>query len=126
MSLLVLAAAIALFLGSIGIYGVISYVVSHRTAEIGVRLALGADPDNVRRIILSQGMKLAVAGIAIGLVAAAAMSGLLGTLLYEVSPLDPLTLIGSSVVFLSVAALACVIPARRAAHTAPAEALRGE
>ena len=123
MSLLVLAAIIALFLGSVGIYGVISYVAIQRTSEIGVRLALGADAEGVRRMILMQG-RLAGAGVVIGLLAATAMGQLLTSLLYGVSPLDPLTLVGGSVVFLAVAALAGVIPARRAARTPPAVALQ--
>jgi putative ABC transport system permease protein len=125
MSLLVLAAMIALFLGSVGIYGVISYVASQRTAEIGVRMALGADEGGVRTMILMQGMRLAGAGVVIGLLAAGGMGRLLTSLLYGVSPLDPVTLVGGSVIFLAVAALAGVIPARRAARTPPAVALEG-
>jgi ABC-type antimicrobial peptide transport system permease subunit len=124
MSLLVLAAMIALFLGAVGIYGVISYVASQRTSEIGVRMALGAESGAVRTMILMQGMKLAGLGVVIGLLAAAAMGRLLTTLLYGVSPLDPLTLVGGSVIFLAVAALAGIIPARRAARTPPAVALQ--
>jgi len=124
MSILVLAAMIALFLGSVGIYAVMSYVASQRTTEIGVRLALGADARGVRRMILMQGMRLAVAGVVIGLLAAAAMGRLLTSLLYGVGPLDPLTLVGGSVIFLAVAALAGAIPARRAARTPPAVALQ--
>lgn len=125
MTLLVLAAIISLFLGSVGVYGVISYVASQRTAEIGVRMALGADPWGVRNMILMQGMRIAGAGVLIGLLAAAAMGRLLTSLLYGVSPLDPLTLVGGSVIFLAVAALAGVIPARKAARTPPAVALQG-
>ena len=123
MSLLVLAALIALFLGSVGIYGVISYVASQRTSEIGVRMALGADVGGVRTMILMQGMRLAGIGIVIGLLAAAAMGRLLTSLLYGVSPYDALTLVGGSVIFLAVAILAGVIPAQRAAGTPPAVAL---
>ena len=124
MSLLVVAALIALFLGSVGIYGVISYVASQRTSEIGVRLALGADTRGVRTMILMQGMRLAGAGVVIGLLAAVAMGRLLTSLLYGVSLLDPLTLVGGSVIFLAVAVLAGIIPARRAARTPPAVALQ--
>ena len=113
-----------LFLGSVGIFGVISYVASQRTAEIGVRLALGADTGGVRRMILLQGMRLALAGVVVGLVAAVAMGRLLTSLLFGVDPVDPLTLVGGSVIFLVVAALAGVIPARRAARTPPAVALQ--
>ena len=122
--LLLLAALIALFLGSVGIYGVISYVASQRTAEIGVRMALGADSSGVRTMILMQGMRLAGAGVVIGLLAAVAMGRLLTSLLYGVSPLDPLTLVGGSMIFLAVAVLAGIIPARRAARTPPAVALQ--
>ncbi len=126
MSLLVLALAIALFLGSVGIYGVLSYVATQRTAEMGVRLALGADPGAVRKIIVSQGMLLAGLGVAAGLVGAVALGSVLSSLLYEVSPLDPLTLVGVSVVFLTVAAMASAIPAQRAARTPPAVALQAD
>ena len=124
MSLLLLATIIALFLGSVGIYGVISYIVSQRTPEIGVRLALGADSKKVRRMILMQGMKLAGVGVVIGLLAAAAMGHLLNSLLYGVSSFDPLTFVGGSLIFLVVAALAAVIPAMRASRIPPAVALQ--
>ncbi len=126
MTLLALAALIALFLGSVGIYGVISYTVSQRTAEIGVRVALGADPGQVRGLVIAQGMKLAVAGVGVGLLAAAALGRILSSLLYSVSPLDPLTLVGGSLLFLAVAGFASAVPAMRAARTHPAEALRAE
>ena len=124
MSLLLLAAFIALFLGSVGIYGVISYIVSQRTSEIGVRLALGADSKRVCRMILIHGMKLAGAGVVIGLLAAAAMGRLLTSLLFGVSSFDPVTFVGGSVVFLAVAALAAIIPALRASRIPPAVALQ--
>ena len=124
MTLLVLAAIIALFLGSVGIYGVISYIVSQRTSEIAVRLALGADSKKVRRMILVHGMKLSGAGVVIGLLAAVAMSRLLTSLLYGVSSFDPVTLVGGSLIFLAVAALAAVIPALRASRIPPAVALQ--
>lgn len=126
MSMLVLASLVALFLGSVGIYGVLSYVATQRTAEMGVRLALGADAGTVRKIILSQGMLLAAVGVAVGLAGAVALGGVLSSLLYEVSPADPLTLIGVSVVFLTVAAGASLIPAARAARTPPGVALRAD
>ncbi len=126
MTLLGLAAAIALFLGAVGVYGVLSYVATQRTAEMGVRLALGAEPSNIRGMILGQGILLGGVGIAIGLAGAAALSGVLGSLLYGVSPLDPLTLTIVAAVFLAVAALASAVPAERAARTHPAVALRGD
>ena len=124
MSLLVLAALIALFLGSVGIYGVISYIVNQRTPEIGLRLALGADAKHVRRMILMQAMRLAGTGVLVGLVAVAGLGRLLASLLYGVSPFDPLTLVGGSVIFLAVAALAAIIPALRASRIPPAVALQ--
>ena len=126
MSLLLLAALVALFLGSVGIYGVLSYVATQRTAEMGVRLALGADAAGVRKIILSQGMLLAAVGVAVGLAGAIALGGVMSSLLYGVSPADPLTLVGVSLVFIAVAAGASLIPAARVARTPPAVALRAD
>ena len=124
MSVLVIAALIALFLGAVGIYGVLSYVVSLRIPEIGTRLALGASPGAVRRMVLSQGMRLAGAGALMGLVAAIAVGRVMVALLYGVSPFDPVTLVATSAIFLSVAVLASLVPAARAARTAPVDALR--
>jgi predicted permease len=124
MSLLLLAAIVSLFLGSVGIYGVISYIVSQRTSEISVRLALGADSGAVQTMVLMEGMKLAVIGVVIGLLAAVALGRLLTSLLYGVTSFDPLTLVGGSVIFLTVAALASIIPAHRAASTPPAASLQ--
>ena len=124
MSLLLLAAIVSLFLGSVGIYGVISYIVSQRTSEICVRLALGADSGAVHTMVLMEGMKLAATGVVIGLLAAVALGRLLTSLLYGVTSFDPLTLVGGSVIFLAVAALASIIPAKRAAGTEPAAALQ--
>ncbi len=126
MSLLLLAAAIALFLGAVGIYGVLSYVASQRTAEMGVRFALGADAGHVRKIILLHGMTLAGGGVGVGLLGAVGLSGLLESLLFEVSPLDPATLVSVAVLFLVVAAAASAVPAERAARTPPAVALRAD
>jgi hypothetical protein len=126
MTLLVLASAIALFLGAVGVYGVLSYVAVQRTPEMGVRLAMGADGATVGKIILSQGLILAGVGVALGLGGAAALSRVLGSLLFGVSPLDPMTLATVSGIFLAVAALASAVPATRAANTPPAIALRGD
>jgi ABC-type antimicrobial peptide transport system permease subunit len=126
MTLLMLASAIALFLGAVGVYGVLSYVAAQRTPEMGVRLALGADGSTVGKIILAQGMVMAAIGVALGLGGAAALSGVLGSLLFGVSPLDPLTLATVSAIFLGVATLASALPAGRAARTHPAIALRGD
>jgi len=124
MSVLVIAALIALFLGSVGIYGVLSYVVSLRTPEIGTRLALGASPGAVLRMVLSQGMRLAGLGVLIGLVAAVTLGRVIVSQLYGVSPIDPVTLGGASAIFVAVATLASLLPAARAARTAPVDALR--
>ena len=126
MTLLVLASIVALFLGAVGVYGVLSYVAVQRTPEMGVRMALGADGSTVGKIILSQGLILAGVGVVLGLGGAAALSGVLGSLLFGVSPLDSLTLATVSGVFLAVAALASAVPAIRAANTPAAIALRGE
>ena len=123
-SVLTIAAVIALFLGAVGIYGVLSYVVSQRTAEIGIRTALGATPQVVRRMVLSQGMWLVALGVAVGLVAAIALGRLLATQLYGVSPVDPVTIVVAAVIFAAVAALASLLPALRAAGTSPLDALR--
>jgi predicted permease len=117
--LVALFAALALTLAAIGIYGVISYAVSQRTREFGLRMALGAQAGDVRRLVLRQGVKLALMGVALGLVGALALGRVLWSLLYQVSAADPAT-------FTSVAALACYLPARRATAVAPAEALRSE
>ena len=124
MTLLLLAAVIALFLGSVGIYGVISYTVAQRTDEIGVRLALGADAPQVRWMILMQGMRLAAVGVVVGLLAAVAMGRLMTSLLYGVSPFDVTTFVIGAVIFLVVAALAGIIPAVRASRIPPAVALQ--
>ncbi|HET8698547.1 MAG TPA: ABC transporter permease, partial [Gammaproteobacteria bacterium] len=113
MSLLVLSALIALFLGAVGLYAVLSYVVSQRAPEIGIRSALGATPQTVRRMFLSQGMRLALAGVLIGLVAAVAFGRVLLAQLYGVSPVDPVTLVAGAAIFLAVAALASLLPAAR-------------
>jgi predicted permease len=123
-SMLTLAAVVALFLGSVGIYAVLSYVVSQRTAEIGIRSALGATPGNLRRMILSQGMWLAGIGVLLGLAAAVALARLLAAQLYGVEPFDPVTIAAAAAIFVAVALVACLLPAARAASTAPLDALR--
>ena len=124
MSLLLIGALIAVFLGMVGIYGVLSYLVSLRTAEIGIRSALGASPGDVRRMVLSQGMRLGALGVLLGLVAAVALGRVMRTLLYDTSPVDPVTLVAVSVIFMAVAIFASVVPAARAAGTSPVRALR--
>jgi putative ABC transport system permease protein len=125
-ALLGVASGIALLLGLVGIYGVISYVVGQRTREIGVRLALGATASSVRDMIVRHGLLLAATGALVGLVAAAALSSVLATILYGVSPLDPVTYASVAVALVVVSLAACWIPANRAAGVDPAQALRME
>jgi putative ABC transport system permease protein len=124
MVLLTIAAGVALLLGLIGIYGVISYIVSQRAGEIGVRIALGAQPGNVARLILRQGGTVALGGIAVGFATALAGSRLVASLLYGVSPRDPAIFAATTFTLLGVALLACWLPARRAARINPVETLR--
>jgi putative ABC transport system permease protein len=124
--LLGIASGIALILGMVGIYGVISYIVSRRSQEIGVRMALGAPAHTVLRDVVGQGMALTGVGIVVGLLAAWGMSRVLSSLLFGVSANDPLTYVGTALGLALVALLASWIPARRAAHIDPVEALRYE
>ncbi len=124
--LLVVFAGLAIALAVVGIYGVMTYVVTQRTQEIGIRLALGAQRSDVIRMVIAQGMRLAGIGIGIGLVAAFAVSRLLTKLLFEVSPNDAMAYAGVSVLLAAVVLLACLIPARRASKVDPMIALRCE
>jgi len=126
MEIVALFALTALLLAGLGIYGVISYIVSERTHEIGIRLALGAQRRNILRIILRQGLGLAIAGAAVGLACALIVSHLMAGLLYGVRPTDPLTFAGVALLLIGVALLACYIPARRAIRVDPLVALRHE
>jgi putative ABC transport system permease protein len=126
MVLIAIAAAVALLLGVIGIYGAMSYIVSQRTGEIGVRLALGAEPSSVAGMIVRQGGVVALAGIVIGVGAAWAGSRFIASLLYGVSPRDPGVFVTTTLMLLGAALLACWLPARRAARLSPVEALRTE
>jgi putative ABC transport system permease protein len=126
MTLLVIAAAVALAIGVIGIYGVIAYVVSQRRNEIGVRLALGATPRTVVAMIVKQGAIVALSGVAAGLALAAACSGVLASLLFGVTPHDPMVFAGVGALLTMLALVACWIPARRAARINPTDALRVE
>jgi predicted permease len=125
-SVLLIAALVALFLGSVGIYGVLSYIVSQRTAEIGIRAALGASPGVLLRMVLSQGVGVAAGGVLLGIVAAVAAGRVIATQLYGVSPFDPATLLAATAIFLMVAGVASFLPAARAAGTAPMQALRAD
>jgi ABC-type antimicrobial peptide transport system permease subunit len=124
--LLSLFAGIALLLAAVGLYGVLAYLVAQRTREIGVRLALGARRQNVLSLIIGQGMKLALMGVAIGAAGALALSRVIRNLLYGVTTTDPATFGIVFVLLIAVAFLACWWPAWRAARIEPMEALRCE
>jgi hypothetical protein len=124
MLLLIVAASIALLLSAVGIYGVISYLVGQRRAEIGIRIALGAQKVQVSQLVVGHAMRLAATGAVIGVVAALVTSRLLVSLLYDVSPSDPLALAGAAVALLTVALLASLGPTRRAIGVDPVEAMR--
>jgi putative ABC transport system permease protein len=124
MFLLTLFALIALFLAAVGLYGVISYTVSQRTQEIGLRLAIGAPRGHLLGMVIGQGMRLVVAGIAVGLAGALALARFVSTMLFGVTPFDPPSYASTAVVLLGVAAVACYVPARRAMRVDPIVALR--
>jgi putative ABC transport system permease protein len=126
MEMIALFALTALLLAGLGIYGVISYIVSERTHEIGIRIALGAEKRNILRMVLRQGLGLAIAGAGLGIVGALMVSHLMAGLLYGVRPTDPLTFASVTVLLVGVALLACYIPARRAIRVDPLVALRHE
>jgi len=126
MILLGVFAALALLLSSIGIYGVISYVVGQRTHEIGIRMALGAQRSHVLRLMLGEGMKMALVGVAIGIAAALGLTQLMTKMLFGVSAADPITFCAVAFILTSVALTACYIPARRAMRVDPMVALRYE
>ena len=126
MVMLAIAGTVALLLGAVGIYGVIAYIAAQRMREIGIRMALGAQAADVRRLVLGQGMTLAGVGIAIGLVGAMGVTRVMRALLYETSPTDPLTFAGVVPLLVAAALLACWVPARRAMRADPIVALRCE
>jgi predicted permease len=120
------AATLALLLGAIGIYGMLSYVVSQRTREIGIRMALGAEARQVRRMVVRQGGMVAGVGVVVGLVGAFLLARVLGSLLFGISAIDPVTFAATATVMIGVALLASYVPARRASAVDPVEALAGE
>jgi predicted permease len=119
-------AGLALLLGAIGLYGVLSYVVAQRTREIGLRMALGATASVVRSMVVSQGTRVVVKGVVIGIAVALAATRLLGTLLYGVKPVDPAVFAGMSIMMLAIGVLASYMPARRASSVDPIESLRSD
>jgi ABC-type antimicrobial peptide transport system permease subunit len=121
-----IAAGLALILGAVGLYGVLSYGVTRRTREIGVRMALGAEGGVVRRMVVAQGGRVALIGVAVGVLASIGLTRYLENLLFGVQPLDVLTFSAVSVVMVGVALLASYLPARRASLVDPVVALRAE
>jgi len=124
--MLAVAAGMALLLGVIGIYGVVSYAVAQRTREVGIRIALGARAGEVQAMFVRQGLILAAVGVVAGLAVAIALARWMSSLLYEVSPLDLPTYIGASLVLILATAAACYVPSRRATRVDPVDALRAE
>jgi len=124
--MLAIAGGMALILGIIGLYGVIAYTISKRRREIGIRLALGAEPSELKRLFVRRGLTLAWIGAALGLLASAGLMQLMKSLLFGISPLDPATYFGVPIVLLAAAVLASYLPARRAAAVDPVEALKAE
>jgi hypothetical protein len=124
--MLALAGGMSLALGIVGIYGVIAYAVSQRTREIGIRVALGAQPAVLSRVFVRQGLQLAAVGTALGLAAAVGLTRLMSSLLFGITPLDPVTYTAVSLLLMLAAALASYLPARRAMAADPVQALRAE
>jgi ABC-type antimicrobial peptide transport system permease subunit len=126
MLMLSIFAGVAMILAAVGIYGIMSYIVAQRTHEIGIRMALGARAKDILILVLSQGMALTAIGLGIGLIATLALTRIITTLLYGVSPTDPLILVAISALLAVIAFLACSISARKAIKVDPVIALREE
>jgi ABC-type antimicrobial peptide transport system permease subunit len=126
LTLIGLFGLVALVLAAVGLYGVLSYVVRQRTAEIGVRMAFGAETGSILKLVVGQGLALAGAGVGLGLLVALPLTGVMESLLVGVTPTDPVTFVGISGLFVLVAGLACWLPARRATFVDPVSALRDD
>jgi len=126
MTLMVLLTLVAATLAVIGVYGVMAYLVSQGTRDMGIRLALGASPASILRLILSRGVMLGVVGVVLGLAGAAGLTRLMTSVLFGVAPIDALTFASVAMLLLAAVLAACLIPARRAARTDPTVALRSE
>ncbi len=126
MLLLTAFALVALFLAAVGLYGVVGYSVSQRTQEIGVRMAIGAQREDVLRMVLGGGMKLSALGLVIGLIAAVLLARLVTTMLFDVEPFDPMSYVATASLLATVSLLACYVPARRAMKVDPVIAMRRE
>jgi ABC-type antimicrobial peptide transport system permease subunit len=126
MTLLTIFAAIALLLAAVGIYGIMAYAVQQRTQEIGIRMTLGASPQDVRRMVVVQGMVLASIGVVLGVAGGLALTRVMRSLLFGVKPWDPLMFIVTAILLSAVALFACYVPARRASRVDPLVALRYE
>ena len=124
MLLLMLFAAVAMTMAAVGVFGVMSYTVTLRAREMGIRLALGARPSEVRRMVIGDGLRQAIAGVIVGIAGAIWLTRLMGSMLFGVHPGDPLTLAIVAVLLLVVATLACYLPARRATRVDPLVVLR--
>lgn len=125
-TLLGVFAGVALVMAALGVFGVLSFMVTRRTRELGIRMALGAAPSSVRRMVLVQGLRLVALGLALGMAASLALTRLMKSLLYAVAPTDPATYVGVMALLLGIALLAAYLPARRATRVDPLIALRAE